>query len=722
MPGFIEEFKRRNVFRVAMAYLVITWLVLQVADTAAPLLRLPEWVSSFVFFVLALLFIPTLIFAWAFELTPEGLKRQAEVDRDQSITGETGKKLDYVTIAALVLVLVVVASDRFLFPHSPEATPTEAVVAADTSQVSIAVLPFADMSPDKDQEYFSDGISEEILNGLAKLKTMKVAGRTSSFAFKGRNEDLREIGAALGVEHVLEGSVRKDGNKLRITAQLIQVSDGFHLWSDTYDRELRDVFAVQDEISAAIVNELQGNLLGDVSAGASEDVIDVATFEKYLVARELIHGRTNEGLTEARTMLEEITAAAPEFAPGISSLAETVVLLRKGNGFTSYGDLDSELVNAIATPLLDRAIAIDPNLADAYAVRGLMHYDNEEWDSAEANLLKAVELNPSLSKAWVWLSNAEGAQDNADERLRYLAKATAIDPLWLVPNSNLVFTYMDFGRIDEIWEILERLRPFHQDSAMFHRMDGTIKSMIGDLADAHRAYARAYELSPDTTSIASTFGFNLVGLQNFGSAIEVMPPQFQVIDSWLTGEWDDALPYLRGAIDADPEVTFLMFPFAIGANYIGDYEGLLEVYDQHVQSPEWIKTRQVEDLLLEFVPAMRALGRDEEAALLLQEYRDYLVSEDELGVVRPGHLNDWSTYLAVAGDHVAAMDKLDEAFAAGMRIPSWKYANEWEPVFQNPRFVALQEKNLLAINAEREELGWQPVAEVGIFYVPGEDE
>jgi len=258
LSSLIQEFKRRNVFRVAVAYAIVSWLVVQVADTAVPALRLPDWVPSLVFLLIALGFVPTLLFAWAFELTPDGIKRAKDVDRSQSITGDTGRKLNQITLVALALVVALVVADRFIAPRDPSQS-SAAATSATADEVSIAVLPFADMSPEKDQDYFSDGITEEILNGLAKLKVMKVAGRTSSFAFKGRNEDLRDIGMALGVQHVLEGSVRKDGNKLRITAQLIKVSDGFHLWSETYDRELDDVFAVQDEISAAIVKELRGS-------------------------------------------------------------------------------------------------------------------------------------------------------------------------------------------------------------------------------------------------------------------------------------------------------------------------------------------------------------------------------------------------------------------------------------------------------------------------------
>ncbi|MGI9222003.1 MAG: hypothetical protein ACR2QS_13305, partial [Woeseiaceae bacterium] len=655
MPGFIEEFKRRNVFRVAMAYMVITWLVLQVADTAAPLLRLPEWVSSFVFFVLALLFIPTLVFSWAFELTPEGLKRQAEVDQEESITGETGKKLDYVTIAALMLVLVIVASDRFLFPESPTAPVSQEVVANDTTGVSIAVLPFADMSPNKDQEYFSDGISEEILNGLAKLKTMKVAGRTSAFAFKGRNEDLREIGAALGVQHVLEGSVRKDGDNLRITAQLIQVSDGFHLWSETYDRELNDVFAVQDEISAAIVLELQGNLLGAPVAESTADMIDVATFEKYLAARELIHSRSNESLTEARVILEQVIEAAPEFAPAISSLAETLLLLR-ADRFFSYGNLDADFVDRRANELLERAIELDPNLADPYAVRGLMRYQTQQLDDAEADLLRAVTLNPSLSKAWTWLSNVEGYRNNAEKSRHYLANAVAIDPLWLVPNSNLVYINQEVGRVDEVWEILERLRPFHQDSAMFHQADGFAFSGVGNLADAYRAYKRAHELSPDTPTTGRDLAFTLIGLQDFSGAAEFMPAQFEAVNSFMSGEWDTRLPQLQQSIEENPEFVFQMYPYTIGANYIGDYEGIADVYDTVVVSPGWLAERQVHDLMPEFAQALSALQRDDDAQALFDAFHSHLLEQDGRGVDNSGHDFNWATYLAMTGDHAAALD------------------------------------------------------------------
>ena len=260
MGRIVEELKRRNVFRVAVAYVVASWLVLQVADIVLQGIEAPAWVMKVFMLVLALGLPFVLLFSWAYELTPEGLKKEKDVDRTASITPETGRKLNLITIGMLVAVLAVVVVDRTLM-HDHDATPGD-TVATSVAEKSIAVLAFEDLSPAGDQAYFADGLSEELLNVLAQVPELKVAGRTSSFAFKGTNTDLREIGELLNVAHILEGSVRKAGNRIRVTAQLIKADDGFHLFSETYDRDLEDIFAVQDEIaqkiSAALLTEIVG--------------------------------------------------------------------------------------------------------------------------------------------------------------------------------------------------------------------------------------------------------------------------------------------------------------------------------------------------------------------------------------------------------------------------------------------------------------------------------
>ncbi len=233
--SIFQELKRRNVFRVAAAYAVIGWLVAEVGALAFGTFEAPAWVMK-VFGTFILLGFPfALFFAWAFELTPEGLKREKDVDRSQSITHVTGRKLDFFIIAVLIAVVAFFAVDKFWLDTDQKATLSETPV-----DKSIAVLPFVNMSDDASNEYFSDGISEEILNALAKVRDLKVAGRTSSFAFKDTNQDLRTIGQALGVSHILEGSVRKAGVRVRITAQLIKADDGFLLWSETCERELTE--------------------------------------------------------------------------------------------------------------------------------------------------------------------------------------------------------------------------------------------------------------------------------------------------------------------------------------------------------------------------------------------------------------------------------------------------------------------------------------------------
>ena len=228
--SFIKELKRRNVIRVAIAYAIVAWLLIEITATTFPMLRLPEWTSTFVAVLVLIGFPLALILAWAYELTPEGIKLEKDVDRSESITHITGRKLDFIIIGVLVVALVLFAVERFvLLPDTAPASDSAEEIVATEVQQSIAMLPFVNMSADPEQEYFSDGLSEEILNLLAKIPDLKVIGRTSSFAFKGKDTDLRDIGQALGVKTLLEGSVRKSGERVRITAQLIDVSDGSHI-------------------------------------------------------------------------------------------------------------------------------------------------------------------------------------------------------------------------------------------------------------------------------------------------------------------------------------------------------------------------------------------------------------------------------------------------------------------------------------------------------------
>ena len=315
--SFIAELKRRNVVRVGIAYAVIGWFLAQVAEFAFENFDAPPWVlKSFV--VMLVLGLPiALFFAWAFELTPEGVKREQDVDRSKSITPTTGRKLNFVIIGALALALA-----YFVWERQADVSPVEpaaqANVASDT-EVSIAVLPFVNMSSDPENEYFADGLSEELLNQLAQIPNLLVAGRTSSFSFKGKNEDLRVIGATLDVANVLEGSVRRQGNNVRVTAQLIRVTEGFHLWSNTYDRTMDDVFVIQDDISSNVATAMK-IVLDESSRQRMQraGVRNVEAFIEYQKGQELF-SRAHVGeelmslLTEGIVHYERAIELVPEF-------------------------------------------------------------------------------------------------------------------------------------------------------------------------------------------------------------------------------------------------------------------------------------------------------------------------------------------------------------------------------------------------------------------------
>ena len=296
--SIFQELKRRNVFRIGIAYVVLSWVMLQVTDVVVPILSLPDWVARLVLFLLVIGFPFALFFAWVYELTPEGIKREKDVDRSQSITGKTGRKLDRFIIGVLVIAVAVLLLERFTgevsdddATQAPQQIASEPIDSDSVASLqdapgndkSVAVLPFVNMSDDEQNEYFSDGISEELLNVLVGLR---VPSRTSSFTFKDSTLKVSDIGRELGVDNVLEGSVRKAGNRIRVTAQLIDVDTDTHLWSETYTRELDDIFAVQDEIAHAIVSALKVTLSGREEQALDQRPTDnIEAYNQYLYGR-----------------------------------------------------------------------------------------------------------------------------------------------------------------------------------------------------------------------------------------------------------------------------------------------------------------------------------------------------------------------------------------------------------------------------------------------------
>jgi TolB-like protein len=460
--SFFAELNRRNVFRVAVAYTLVAWVLIQVSDVVFPRLGLPEWTVTFVIALLFLGFPVALFFAWAYELTPDGLKREKDVDRSESITPYTARKLDRAIMVVLALGLAFLAFDKFVLDpqrdaalkatlsadhvvaveEARQAGRSEAVTAAEGSR-SIAVLAFDDMSPERDQEYLSDGIAEELLNLLAKIPELRVISRSSAFSFKGQNLELTEIAKRLNVGHILEGSVRKSGNRVRITAQLIDARSDTHLWSETYDRTLDDVFAIQDDIAATVVAQLKITLLGEIPR---VEETDPEAYALYLQARHLGRQMTAEALEQSNALFEQAVAIDPDYAAAWDGLAINYVnqagvgLLPVAEGYTR------------AREATEKALAINPDFAPAHVGLGwiAMLHDND-LAQAVRHFERALQLDPAdtdiIGNAATLLLNL----GRLDEAVAFNEFAVARDPVAPVGHYNLGISYFYAGRwIDAI--------------------------------------------------------------------------------------------------------------------------------------------------------------------------------------------------------------------------------------------------------------------------------
>ena len=420
--SLFNELKRRNVIKVGLAYIVVAWLILQVADVLLNNLGSPDWVFKTILFVLIAGLPVVLLFSWVFDWTPEGLQRTDD------LTPES----------------IVSAPNTVAIPSGP----------------SVAVLPFVNMSGDPDNEYFSDGLTEELLNVLAKISALKVAARTSSFHFKGQTGDVTQIGRRLGVASVLEGSVRKSGAQVRITAQLINTADGYHLWSETFDRQLDDIFAVQDEISSAVADALQVKLLdGGADQGFIGGTSSAEAFQSYLLG---VHHRNRgdhiETLRDAIAAFEEAVALDPGYAKAYAVLAKSWVQMA-ANSFCSYEEGTGK-----AEAAANKAIELAPNLADAYmAMTWVLSSLKHDYVAAQQAINKALTLNPGNAEILMEFARGRCYQGHAEDAILAARRALDLDPVSLTANHFLGHILYFSRRYDEAIPALRRTLEMNPD-------------------------------------------------------------------------------------------------------------------------------------------------------------------------------------------------------------------------------------------------------------------
>jgi len=732
MSSLFEELKRRNVFRVGVAYVVTAWLIAQAADLALDAFAAPEWVMKATLLMLFLGFPLALIFAWAFEKTPEGLKLEKNVDRSQSITSVTGKKMDRGIIIALAIAVVFLLY-KVNVPDAPDAGSKAQTVDSqaandagqDTaaSEKSVAVLPFVNMSSDPEQDYFSDGIAEEILNVLAQVPGLQVAARTSAFQFKGQNQDIQDIARQLGVAWVLEGSVRKAGDRVRVTAQLIKAEKGFHAWSETYDRELTDIFAIQDEISQSISNALKVQLkLGEgPSSAAAGSTTKVEAYEAYLMGRHLINQRTSDSIKAGLEQFKRATDLDPNYALAYADQAVAILLLTdKGN---AYGDVPVSQALDEARPLAERAMALAPNRPEVLAAKGFLENDAGNAELALDYYDRALAINPANGELQNWRRMALQRVGRLDQVLDASSDSVKYDPMSLIALVNHVYVLVSYGREEQAWATSERVKSL--DRGWGEATTASLLETKGDLAAAAGHYALALELTPGLASAMRDMASLLrdVGLGQEGARLF---PNDGMMRDVLTQDYESVARRAQAAMKDDPSDTVAPFYLFYSLNWAGRAAQSVDAADALWRNANERPTTLDPDTLIMMALAARKAGNEGRARLWREAAAKSLTERERVGMVgaSEGDLHEARFYIAAYDNDLATLvSELDAAIDAGYRARRSLGLELFAPFAGEPEFrkqrdrldaiLADQRQQILAMMCapDAKEHGWDPAPE-----------
>ncbi len=492
--SLFTELKRRNVLRVAIAYVAVSWLLIQVVETVFPLYGLSDGAIRLVISVLAIGFIPVLVVSWVFELTPEGLKRDADIDHSEPGPVAAGKRFDRIILVMLALALGYFAFDKFVLDPARDAALVEEIAEQVRTEAfvesygekSIAVLPFVNMSSDPEQAYFSDGIAEELLNLLARIPELRVTSRSSSFMFRGDALNLPEVAAKLNVAHILEGSVRKAGNQVRITVQLIEARSDSHLWSETYDRPLDDIFAIQDEVAAHVVKELRLTLLGETPKA---EPVNLDAYALLLEARQIVALQRSDEFSKAEELLKEALQIDPYYVEALAQLSLLYWVQRQHEWPKRWDELTDLIQESQA-----RVLELDPDNARVRAaIAWDMHTLDNDIVGAARLYEEAAEIEPSnsfvLRGSGVLAFDIERS-DLAIPIFEYLVER---DPMTLWNYGNLAWAYLHTGRYEEAIRQYAMLASLSERPAVGKWGTGIARLLAGDPAGAIKEFEQLPE-------------------------------------------------------------------------------------------------------------------------------------------------------------------------------------------------------------------------------------
>jgi TolB-like protein len=486
IDNFFAELKRRNVYKVAVAYAVVGWLLVQVTTQVFPIFEIPNWALRLIVLAIIIGFPIALVIAWAFELTPEGIKRTEDVDLAAAARQPRKHAWIFIVIVGAVLSVGLFFIGRYTARNSASASELPAK--------SIAVLPFDNLSRDPDNAYFAEGVQDEILTRLAKVADLKVISRTSTQRFKSTPDNLPQIAKQLGVMHILEGSVQKANDQVRVNVQLINALTDAHLWADTYDRKLIDIFSVESEIAKTIADTLQAKLTGsEKQMMAAQPTSDTAAYELYHKGRSFWEKRSGDNIPKAIAFYEQAIARDPNYALAYAGLAKAYILL------PFYTGADRRNVSQKAKEAALTALRLDPNLAEAHVALGkVLFFSDIDLPGAVREYKRGIELQPNDATAHHWFGNDTlAALGRFEEAIAEGKRAVELDPLSPVINADLGATFCYAGRYDESARQLRKTLEIDPTFFYAHYNLGIALQVTGDLSGAIAEYEKAKQLNDD---------------------------------------------------------------------------------------------------------------------------------------------------------------------------------------------------------------------------------
>jgi TolB-like protein/cytochrome c-type biogenesis protein CcmH/NrfG len=713
--SFFEELKRRNVFKVGLAYAVGAWLLLQLTEVLSELLSLPPTIGPVVVSVVAIGFPIVLFFAWAFELTPEGVKREAEVDRTQSIAPQTGRKLNHAIVVMLSLAVVYLLYDKFSGNRTelPATAQTAAVTEADAmaapppeiDRKSIAVLPFDNRSRDIDDEFFVEGVHDDLLTNLARIGDLKVISRTSVLRYKDTERPIPEIARELGVATVMEGAVQRSGNTIRINVQLIDANTDEHLWAEIFDREMtaENLFAIQSEISQKIAGALQATLSPEEQQRVSSRPTDnLEAYDAYLRGRRQMARRTSESVEQAAVEFQRAVELDPEFALAWAAMAEN----------TRW------LINASTMPIpeafriremaANRALEINPELGEAYIALAGLDMAQDKWADAEAKMRKAIELSPGFAEAYDWYSDLLAVFPNRrKEALAMARKAEELDPMSPEIQTEIGEQLQQLGRYESAEQQLRRVIQLNPDFVSAYGVMASLMQDTGRFDEQMLWLKRAEKLDPGNIQRYMQQAWALLDMDDRNGMsmvrekmLEIDDQHFSVglleaIDSISQGRYESAIEsgrWVEKQIGDIPNFQdFFGWTYVFNGEYAKARDAFAVAYPEYFDRETWRKGLEKSPYIgcyLAWV-SQRANAGDPMTELVNISLA-YLENELPLYIDHADRYNDGACYM-MTGDHEKALEALETGVAHGHYTQWWLFFKTpiFEPLFGDPRFEAL---------------------------------